>query len=432
MDLDARVAEGIEAHRTGNAQAALEAYKEVLSEDPNHPDGLHFLGLLIFDKENPEDAISLIRQSLAINDANASAHNNLGNIYKLLERPRDALEEYVRALEIDGDQENVWRNVGIVSASLKDGNDLLGRLEDLSRRYPEKGEAWRVYGLSLVRSGCPEEGAEALEESLRLGLEPVEVALRVVRYLYALGREARAIAQLERLSDLHPGNPAVAFQLASARGEAPPKAPEEYVRAHFDRFAETFDEVLEGLDYKAPEYVAEEVLAISGETGRMFEDVVDLGCGTGLCGPLVRKVSGRITGIDLSREMLQKAGEKRVYDFLVEGELVAFLNADLPTQFDLAVCADTLIYLGDLTDFFDGLAKALKPGGILVASVEHLETENGTFRLHSSSRYAHHPDYLRRTAETAGLIYGPERRRILRMELGNEVPGTVFQVRKPE
>lgn len=431
MDLAARVAEGIEAHRNGNTAAALEAYQDVLSEDPRHPDGLHFLGLLIFNKDRPDDAIALIRQSLAIEGGNASAHNNLGNIYKLLDRPSEALEEYVEALDIDSDQPNVWRNLGIVAASLKDAAGVPVRLESLTRRYPGHGDAWRIYGLALVRCGRPEEGADALEESLRLGLDPLDICLRVVRYLHALGREASAVAHLEELSRIHPGSPAVEFQLASVTGEALPRAPEDYVRSHFDRFADTFDEVLDGLDYKAPDYVAEDVLAVAAETGRVFEDVVDLGCGTGLCGPLVRRVCGKLTGIDLSREMLQKAAGKGVYDFLVEGELVAFLNADLPTQFDLAICADTLIYLGDLTGFFAGLAKALKPGGVLVASVEHLESESESYRLHSSSRFAHSPDYLRRTAQAAGLVYGPERRKVLRMELGNEVPGTIFQVRKP-
>jgi len=432
MDIDVRLAEGIEAHQGGNLEAALSAYQDVLTQNPNHPDGLHFLGLLLFRKEEPDDALALIRRSLEIDDGNAAAHNNLGNIYKLIERPQEALAEYIKALEIDADQANVWRNVGIVSDSIGESEELLDSLAGLTRRYPDRGEPWSVYGFCLIGSKRLEEGAETLEKGLALGVESVEVALRMARHLHALGRVERAIDHLERLAEAHPDDPAVGFQLASARGQSPSKAPDDYIKSHFDGFAGSFDEVLEGLGYSAPEFVAEEVRALAAGTGRIFQDAVDLGCGTGLCGPLIREVCGKLTGMDLSHEMLQKAAQRGVYDFLVEGELVAFLNADLPTRFDLCVCVDTLCYLGDLAPFFTALGKALKPGGVLVASVERLETETGSYRLHSSSRFAHHPDFLRRSAEAAGLIFGPERREVLRMEFGNEVAGTVFHVRKPE
>ncbi|MBN9671060.1 methyltransferase [Roseibium aggregatum] len=431
METEARLAEGIKAHQNGDVETALSAYKDVLSENPDHPDGLHFLGLLLFKPEEPEDAIALIRHSLKINGRNAAAHNNLGNIFKLVKRPREALEEYIEALDIDAHQANVWRNIGIVTGSIGEDADLLDRLADLTLRHPEQGEPWGVYGFRLIKSGRTEEGADALEKALTLGVELVPAALKMARYLHALGRVEVAVTHLENLAEHNPDDPAVSFQLAAARGQSPEKAPEAYVRSHFDTFAGTFDEVLEGLEYSAPEIVADEVKALAAESGPIFQDALDLGCGTGLCGPLIRDLCGKLTGLDLSGEMLRKASERRVYDFLVEGEMVAFLNADLPTQFDLCVCVDTLIYLGDLTGFFEALSKALKPGGVLVASVERLETETGSYRLHSSSRFAHHPDYLRRTAEAAGLVFGPERRHVLRMEFGNEVAGTVFHVRKP-
>ena len=41
-------------------------------------------------------------------------------------------------------------------------------------------------------------------------------------------------------------------------------------------------------------------------------DVLDAGCGTGLCGPGLRGRAGRLVGVDLSPEMLKRAAGRGV------------------------------------------------------------------------------------------------------------------------
>ena len=53
-------------------------------------------------------------------------------------------------------------------------------------------------------------------------------------------------------------------------------------------------------------------------------DVLDAGCGTGLCGPLLAPYARRLVGVDLSaRHARRRRSEKGVYDELVKGELTA-------------------------------------------------------------------------------------------------------------
>lgn len=53
---------------------------------------------------------------------------------------------------------------------------------------------------------------------------------------------------------------------------------------------------------------------------------VDLGCGTGLMGPLLRPHTQQLAGVDLSAGMVQKARERGCYDELAVDELVQFLE----------------------------------------------------------------------------------------------------------
>ncbi len=433
MQLDAKLQEGIDAHRSGNLEAALAAYKDVLTSDPDNADGLHFLGLLHFDAGKVDNAVILIRKSLEQNPQNAAAYNNLGNILKLSGRSSDALEAYVRAVEVEPRHEEAWSNINVMLEGADNNDDLLPILTEIVRLDPDNPHAWHNYGLSLMLAGKRTEAADALERCLEFGADVWSDPVWHARVLCALGRQDRAVKHLEAVVAADPDNTVARYQLAAVRGDQLDQAPEDYVKEHFDSFSDNFDVVLKNLGYRAPELVAEEVVALAEEKGSPFQDVVDLGCGTGLCGPLIRKHCVKLTGIDLSPGMLNKAAALKVYDFLLEVELVEFLKSDLPTLFDLAVCVDTLCYLGDLAPFMKALSGALKPGGRLIASVEHLPDPAGPdYRVDPTGRYAHTPAYLRRSAESAGLSYIKEEPVILRQELGKDVHGLIFHVRRPD
>ncbi|TYC49230.1 tetratricopeptide repeat protein [Rhodobacterales bacterium] len=432
MQVESILEKGIKAHRSGNLEAAQDAYLAILKDNPKDPDGLHFLGLLHFDAGKSENAIELIRLSLAENPDNAAAHNNLGNILKLTGDDDAALSAYLRAVELDLRHEEAWKNINVLLQGTADNDQLLPILEEIIRVDPENASAWHNYALSLLMQKRKDDAADALEKCLSFGVGVYSDPVWHARILCALGRRERAIVHLERIAAALPDNETAHYQLAAVRGDDVKHAPETYVKAHFDKFSDSFDEVLQRLGYRAPELVAAQVERQAAERGQGFEDTVDLGCGTGLCGPLIRMHCGKLTGIDLSQGMLRKAAALKVYDFLVEGELVSFLNADLPTQFDLAVCVDTLCYIGDLQPFMTALQTALKPGGLLIASVEHLQGASDLdYKVDSSGRYAHTPAYLRRCSENAGLVYIKEDQEVLRHELGAEVRGLVFTVRKP-
>ncbi|WP_434053587.1 MAG: tetratricopeptide repeat protein [Roseibium sp.] len=433
MQNDQRLQEGIAAHQSGDLEAAQDIYLEILNKNPEDPDGLHFLGLLHFDAGRAESAIELIQRSLEINESNTSALNNLGNILKLTGEPRLALATYVRAVEHDSRHKEAWKNINLLLRSSGDFDEILAIMSEIVRLEPENPDAWNTYGLAKMLTGKAEEAAEAFDKSLQFDLPTSPNAVWRARILAAQGRNDLAQKHLERIVEAKPEDKAARYHLAAVRGDKLDHAPEDYVASHFDSFSESFDEVLEKLGYRAPELVAEDVVRLAEQRATPFHDVVDLGCGTGLCGPLIRDHCTNLTGVDLSTGMMQKAAALNAYDFLVEGELVSFLSYELPTRFDLAVCVDTLCYIGNLQPFMKALAQALKPGGRLVASVEHLEDSHAQgFRVDSSGRYAHMPDYIRKCAENASLIYAQDRKEVLRRELGKDVHGLIFQVMLPE
>lgn len=101
------------------------------------------------------------------------------------------------------------------------------------------------------------------------------------------------------------------------------------------------------------------------------ETVIDAGCGTGRLTELLlaRLPEGSVIALDQSANMLQQASEHLAPRF---GDHVTFQQADL-ARLDFDAVADAIFstatfhWITDHTLLFNGLFRALKPGGWLVA-----------------------------------------------------------------
>jgi predicted TPR repeat methyltransferase len=159
-------------------------------------------------------------------------------------------------------------------------------------------------------------------------------------------------------------------------------------------------------------------------------DVLDAGCGTGLCGAIVAPFARRLIGVDLSKGMLAHAKDKNVYHALTKAELTEYL-CDNSGAFDLVVSADALVYFGDLKEVIAALAKALRPNGLAVFTLEHAVADGVDYRLERHGRYTHARAYVERLLACACLqskIIQAE----LRTEAGAPVPGLVIRAEQSD
>ena len=209
-------------------------------------------------------------------------------------------------------------------------------------------------------------------------------------------------------------------------GLRPSRPPARYVRALFDDYADHFDRhLMIELSYRAPNLIV-------GIVGDRLDGtppvVLDLGCGTGICGPLFAPFARSMIGVDLSPNMLDLARRKACYDRLVEADLVDFLGEQNETA-DVCIAADVLVYFGDLDAPFAGVWRALRPGGLFAFTVEATDADG--WQLEKSARYAHSRDYVASRASAAGFDVLDTWRAILRQQSAATVPGDVWLLRKP-
>ena len=433
-----RLQQAVELLRTEQLDAAEIAFDALRAEQPEQPDTLQFQGILRHVQGRSQEGVALMRRAIALRPGRPGMWNNLGNVLLEMSLPEEAVQAYESAVvsaSVDGkdspEAAEALNNLGI--AHRRQGR--LGQAESSLRRALEAdaahGNAWYNLSEVLIDQGRVADGLIANSRAIVLMPRDTMGRDQVIRALTLLGERDKAAELYREWLAEDPDNPVVQHQLAACLGQATPeRASDAYVQILFDNFADSFDAKLEKLQYRAPQLVADAVAASLGAPQAAL-DIADLGCGTGLCGPLLRPWARRLVGCDLSVGMLRKARSRKVYDKLHKAELVYYLDTQ-PGDFDLLVSADTLCYFGVLDAAAVAAHKALRPGGWLVFTVEALpDDDEADHRLLPHGRYAHHRRYLQRCLQTAGFGAPHCSAEPLRQEGNKPVDGWVVVAQRP-
>jgi predicted TPR repeat methyltransferase len=422
----------VRLHQGGHLNDAQMLYEHVLQADPGQPDALHFLGILQHRRGSSEAAVELIRRSIAVGGEDANRYNNLGNVLLEAGRLAEATEAYQRAIALAGSHADAYSNLGAVLKAQKRFDEAAAAYAKAIELEPRHADAHNNMGNLLSAQGRTREALAYYCEAIALMPAHPEARKMLGIAYYTLGRLDDAAKVYREWLAEEPGHPVALHMLAGCTGEnVPARAADDYIELTFDRFADSFDAKLERLAYRAPQLVADAVarhLPASSAPG----DLLDAGCGTGLCGPLLRARARRLTGVDLSAQMLSKAEQRGIYDELVKAELTAYFQ-ERARAFDLIVSADTLVYFGALEAVAAAAAAALRPQGLMVFTVETVDDAQVApqgYRINPHGRYSHGRGYLERTLSAAGLTVLEMDAAPLRMEGGAPVDGLVVICRR--
>lgn len=139
----------------------------------------------------------------------------------------------------------------------------------------------------------------------------------------------------------------------------------------YGALAESYDRLTNDVPYQS---FVDFAWAIVKREGLRPRTCVDLACGTGSTAKILAQMGLRVTGVDLSEEMLTQAAEKcmeleRMPQFICQ----ALQRLHLAKAVDLAVCfLDSMDYILDPQDCAQAIRriyKALNPGGLFIFDV---------------------------------------------------------------
>ena len=259
------------------------------------------------------------------------------------------------------------------------------------------------------------------------------------------------------------------------------KLDDSYVAGLFDGYSQRFEkELVEELQYKGHELVANALFSQqqnwTGDTPNDKETmktikVVDIGCGTGLLGELIRmrflqkedsnndESSSRsctsmtltLTGVDLSPRMVALSNSRTiklgdgptgdassseivVYDNVKVSDAVEYLSSIPSNDINAITASDVFIYVGALDEIFQQCSRVLRKGGLLVFTVEFPQkgeslSKHGV-KLLKSGRFGHSRKHVKEVAEKSGFELATWEDAVLRTQGGIDVPGAAVVLRK--
>jgi predicted TPR repeat methyltransferase len=426
QDLDTALARAVAHHRAARLSKARRAYENIIKSHPACAEARYLLGRLNCQRGHLDKAIEMLYAALQWRPDFPEAQNDLANMLSDAGRLEEAASVLSDLIAHTPQHANAHNGLGVVLKQQGDLAAAVDAFEQAIRLDPQCAGQYFNLGNTLKRLDRFDEAAEAYRRVINLDPTYVDA----YRYLSAVLRRAGKLhesrAVLQQWAKQSPDDPVARHMLATFSDvDSPTRASNAYIQRVFDQFAADFDDSLNDLNYRGPQLLAAALKERLPPAGQRLE-VLDAGCGTGLCGPVLRPYARHLVGVDLSAAMLGKARLQGDYDELISGELTAFL-AGSANRFDLIASIDTLIYFGDLAPVLKGMTAALRDGGHLVFTCEKDDEATSThgYHLASHGRYGHAKPYLQACLMASGLSNPKITTAIIRTEAGEAATGYV-------
>lgn len=414
-------------HQEGRFAEAEKGYLEVLKRTPEWGQVLNALGTVYLDKGQLDRAKKSFTKAAALKPLNISACYNLATLKQREGDHQGAIIIYKTMLEAQPDFGQAWNNIGIAYRETMNPDEALSCFQKAVEFAPEMAEAWNNLGVAQDEFNMVENSSTSYRTAIELRPEYVSAHFNLGMSLQKLKRFQEAEEHYKRVLETKPDDEAAQFMLQSLGTitATPDAAPVEHIRRIFDQCAGTFEKILvKDLEYRTPELLFNLVCPYLTED----MNILDLGCGTGLGAQLYRPFAKRLTGVDVSSKMVEKAEEKNVYDSLDVFDMLQDWN--FPRKFELIYSSDVFVYVGNLEPIIKSISSALAHKGVIAFSVERLQDSSESYRLYPTGRYAHSHHYIKNCLEQYGFELLVETESDIRKQSGNQVKGSLFVAKK--
>ena len=187
----------------------------------------------------------------------------------------------------------------------------------------------------------------------------------------------------------------------------------------FPSAGEGYDATVRGMAYREPDVLFDELRSALPAT--LVDSVLDVGCGTGLLGALLRPFARRLIGIDGSEKMLGEARKKGLYDALIVGDFCT--SSQLGNgAYDLIVAAGVFLFYADLTVPLRTASSAVKKDGLIAFSIDASAATGVEQNPRSNLMFMHPKAEVARCCAAAGFELLSIKEAVGRNRFGTDEP----------
>ena len=387
----------------------------------------NLLGVFLNEQNKIEEAINSYKNAIKLKPDYSDAYYNLATIYKKTFRFKEAIQNYEESLKRKPEDTHAYFNIGLMFESLGKFDEAINYLKKALKINDHLPGVHFQLGIFFKKINRFEEAVNSFNQTIQINPNHEGAHFNLGTVLENLDKINDAVNEYQHVLKLNPDNSIAKHLLNSLNGKTTPKPPDDYVIDTFDYCADIFDyHLVQKLNYKIPQKIFKLVKKTYPQDHK-FVKVLDLGCGTGLSGKMFKPFSKELTGIDLSKKMIEKAKSKKIYNNLEQIEILQFLNKTTKL-YDLFLATDVFIYVGELEKIFSKILEKSTSNAKFCFSIE--ECKDKEFKLLQSARYAHSKKYIERISQKYGFTIKNFLQTEIRNDKKKSIRGYIFILEK--
>ena len=193
-DVNALLANAINAHQAGQLRNAQMSYRAVLKKAPKHPVALHFLGICKIQDGQPDKGIELVREALSVEPDYFEAHYNLACALQALGQLDQAAVHYTKVLAVNPDNQDAQNNFGALLLEKRRFGEAIAHFEKALAINGSNPRSHSNIGVALSELRRYDLAVTHFEQSLEIDPNNVEVICNLANALEKSNRCDEALA----------------------------------------------------------------------------------------------------------------------------------------------------------------------------------------------------------------------------------------------
>lgn len=413
----------------GQLAHAIRLYRAAIEKEPNYADAYYNLSLALIKTNECDEAILLLQKLLEHVPDHFAARFHMACAYMQQEQFDQATQTF---LMIESSHSHHFETqTNLATCYLK-----LGLFDKAKIHYlkaielnPKDTQSLFNLGYLNMQQGNLDAAIQYYQRTVNLAPDSFAAQNNLATAFLAKPHLGLALQHFKEAQRLQPNNKSIAYNIQALEQNQPLlTAPADYVQSLFDAYADHYElHLLQALDYHIPSLLEKAISKFISKSHSL--DILDLGCGTGLCGIIAKPYAKSLIGVDLSPKMLAVASEKQIYNELITQDLILFLT-EKNNQYDLILAGDVLVYMGDLSQLFTLIEKVLRQQGLFAFNTEICE--DAPFKMNQSGRFAHNKAYIDAQASKNNLKIVSYQSAITRQQNNEPVYGHLYILQKME
>ncbi len=408
----------------GKLNDAVRFFHRAIEIQPNYVDAYYNLGLALLKQNLFDEAIKAFQLLLKLAPKHAPAYFQMGCAKMQQNKIDEAIESF---LWIDAAHPNhIETQMNLAACFLKKNDLTAAKNHYLKALSITPNDTQILFNLGVVNMQLGQIDSAIQFYQRAVNIDPDFFAAHNNLGVAFLARQhiPFALNHFKEALRIQPNNRAIEHTVQVLSGDKRLIAsPPDYLKNLFDSYADHYEmHLLTALEYNVPTLLLNAVREVKPSLGEL--NILDLGCGTGLCGDIFKPFAKKLDGVDLSEKMLAVARGKNIYDELAAESLEDFLLSKHTAEYDLILAGDVFVYSGDLSITFELVRKALHPKGLFAFNTEI--TEENDFKINQSGRFGHHKNYIQSLAEKNHFRIAFYKTEITRMQNNEPVYGHLY------